>query len=305
MICLNCKKQMPDDAPNCPNCGAPVIPQVQLGHEVKLRRWQRWFFYGVFILIFVASLIFALVVFAQNTSLINQLNEINSSLAQTKTDLDSAKSDLTNKDAQIQQSQSQLNQLQQELTQKTTQLQDTSSKNQTMTAEYENVKAVISAVNANTFNTLIQMGVGISLVDLSKIPVADYNLGSGNDADGDGLSDLAEIAFGTDINKADTDGDGYNDKQEIVNGYNPLGEGKYPVDTRFANAQKGKILLSVQGTNEAWYVSPKDGKRYFLGRPEEAVKALEGLNKAKSPTPVETGSQIQAQPTQPASDIIR
>jgi len=305
MICLNCKKQMPDDAPNCPNCGAPVIPQVQLGHEVKLRRWQRWFFYGVFILIFIGALGFALFVFAQNTALVSQLNEINSSLTQAKTDLDSAKSDLTNKDAQIQQSQSQLSQLQQELNQKTTQLQETSSKNQTMTAEYENVKAVISAVNANTFNTLIQMGVGISVADLSKIPVADYNLGSGNDADGDGLSDLAEIAFGTDINKADTDGDSYNDKQEIVNGYNPLGTGKYPLDIRFSNAQKGKILLSVQGTNEAWYVSPKDGKRYFLGRPEEAVKAIEGLSKAKSPAPVETSSQNIAQPAQPASDIMR
>lgn len=70
------------------------------------------------------------------------------------------------------------------------------------------------------------------------------------DKDKDDLSDADEIKFGTDINKSDTDGDrlsdgdevkvwrtdplkadsdgdGYSDGGEIVNGYDPLGPGKY------------------------------------------------------------------------------
>ena len=35
---------------------------------------------------------------------------------------------------------------------------------------------------------------------------------------------------------------------------------------------KGRILLQVQGHGEAWYVSPQDKKRYYLGRPNEAFK---------------------------------
>ncbi len=37
-----------------------------------------------------------------------------------------------------------------------------------------------------------------------------------NDADGDGLSDEAEDAFGTDKNKPDTDGDGFTDYEEVM-----------------------------------------------------------------------------------------
>lgn len=47
------------------------------------------------------------------------------------------------------------------------------------------------------------------------------------DTDGDGLTDVEEKGFGTDMNNEDTDGDGYLDGQEIDNGYNPLGEGKF------------------------------------------------------------------------------
>lgn len=43
-----------------------------------------------------------------------------------------------------------------------------------------------------------------------------------NDADGDGLSDASEIAFGTDMLSGDSDGDGYNDHCEVVSGHDPL-----------------------------------------------------------------------------------
>jgi rhodanese-related sulfurtransferase len=46
------------------------------------------------------------------------------------------------------------------------------------------------------------------------------------DTDNDGLTDLEETNFGTDLNNPDTDGDGYLDGEEVKNGYNPNGPGK-------------------------------------------------------------------------------
>lgn len=43
------------------------------------------------------------------------------------------------------------------------------------------------------------------------------------DADGDGLTDVEEIVYGTDPEKPDSDGDGYIDGLEVMNLYNPLG----------------------------------------------------------------------------------
>jgi hypothetical protein len=287
MICLNCKKQIADTSISCPNCGAPVNPIVQIPHEIKLRRWQRWFFYGVFIAMFLGAIAFAIKVYSDNTALLQASIDLKTSLQTTQGDLATAKSSVASKDNELQQAQGQLTQLQQQLNVKTADLQSVTQQKELVMSEYDSVKAVLSSVNANTFNAIVQMGVGASFADLVKIPVADYNLGAGNDADGDGLSDLVETALGTDKNKADTDGDGFNDKLEVIGGFNPLVKGKsYPLDLKYANSQKGKILLSVQGNNEAWYVNPKDGKRYFLGNPAEAVKALIGQQKAVSPTPV-------------------
>jgi len=291
MICFNCKRQIPDNVPNCPNCGAPINPPVQIGKEIRFRRWQRWIFYVIFIILFLGSVAFSVYIYTQNTALLTASVSLKNSLTQTQTDLTAAQTDLTGKNAQLQQVQGQVTQLQQDITakqalldQKLAEVQSISQQKDDLMKQYDQFNSVLSAVNANTFNTLIQMGVGMSFKDLARIPVADYNLGVGTDSDGDGLSDLAEAAFGTDPKNPDTDGDGYNDKAEIIGGYDPLSKtNKYPIDLKFAAAQKGKILLSVQGLNEAWYVNPKDGKRYFLGRPADAVKALEGVQRVSVP----------------------
>ena len=39
----------------------------------------------------------------------------------------------------------------------------------------------------------------------------------------------------------------------------------------------GKILLNVEQNGEAWYVYPKDNKRYFLGRPTDAFSLMREL----------------------------
>lgn len=291
MICFNCKRQIPDNAPNCPNCGAPIVPHEQIGQEISVRRWQRWIFYIIFIVLFLSSVAFAVYVYNQNTALLTASIDLKNSLSQTQSNLASAQADLSGKNTQLQQVQGQVTQLQSDiaakqslLDQKLAEVQAISQQKESLTKQYNQFNSVLSAVNANTFNTIIQMGVGVSFKDLARIPAADYNLGTGTDSDGDSLSDLSEAAFGTDPLKTDTDGDSYNDKQEIISGYDPLSKtNKYPIDLKFAASQKGRILLSVQGQNEAWYVNPKDSKRYFLGRPADAVKALEGTQKVVAP----------------------
>ncbi|PLX26551.1 hypothetical protein C0583_07040 [Candidatus Parcubacteria bacterium] len=39
----------------------------------------------------------------------------------------------------------------------------------------------------------------------------------------------------------------------------------------------GRILLQVENNGEAWYVYPKDFRRYYLGRPEDAFEAMRDL----------------------------
>ncbi|MDD5032466.1 MAG: hypothetical protein PHR36_05540, partial [Patescibacteria group bacterium] len=109
-----------------------------------------------------------------------------------------------------------------------------------------------------------------------KIPVADANL-EGEDADADGLSDMVEEALGTDAAKADTDADGYPDREEVLGGFNPAGAGNLGIDKAFANKQKGKIFLQVEGHGEAWYVNTGDGKRYFLGKPADAFRVMRSV----------------------------
>lgn len=41
---------------------------------------------------------------------------------------------------------------------------------------------------------------------------------------------------------------------------------------------KGKILIQVEENGEAWYVYPKNGHRYFLGRPKDAFEIMKNLS---------------------------
>jgi hypothetical protein len=89
---------------------------------------------------------------------------------------------------------------------------------------------------------------------------------------------MLEDAVGTDKNVKDTDHDGIDDKAEIEKSLAPAkANARQPLNYSFAANQKGKIVLQVEGKGEAWYVNPKDGKRYFLGRPADAYNVMRNL----------------------------
>lgn len=129
----------------------------------------------------------------------------------------------------------------------------------------------------DAYRIMREKGKGITNADLERVPIGLAD-GSGVDTDGDGLSDSLETAIGTALDKKDSDGDGYGDKAEILSGYSPKEKNKaMPNDKKFSTEQKGSIFLQVQGKGEAWYVNPADGKRYFLGRPEDAYNIMRKL----------------------------
>ena len=75
----------------------------------------------------------------------------------------------------------------------------------------------------NLMDLFTSLSLGINNNDLDQIENEDQ---SQLDTDNDGLSDIDEVIYGTDMNNPDSDGDGYLDGDEVENGYNPMGDGK-------------------------------------------------------------------------------
>ncbi len=129
----------------------------------------------------------------------------------------------------------------------------------------------------DAFNIMKKFGIGITNKNLEKIPIGLISYKC-SDSDGDGLCDNLEVALGTNPYKFDSDNDGYNDKEEIINNYNPVGTGKINIDKNFVQNNLGKIFLQTERNGEAWYLNPKDQKRYYLGCPLDALMIMRFLS---------------------------
>jgi hypothetical protein len=129
---------------------------------------------------------------------------------------------------------------------------------------------------ADAFNLMKTLGLGISEKNISEIPIGLLTT-SDSDADQDGLSNDLETAIGTSIWSGDSDNDEFADKTEIEKWFNPLGKGILKKNTALANKLSGRIILQSEKHGEAWYVNPKDKKRYFLGRPQNAFEIMYNL----------------------------
>ena len=129
---------------------------------------------------------------------------------------------------------------------------------------------------ADAFNIMRELGLGISNANIAKIPVGLLQY-SGNDNDNDGLPNDLETAIGTNPNSADTDNDDVADPTELDELTNPNGAGAQSISSTLVNKFKGRILLQVEQHGEGWYVNPADGRRYFLGRPQNAFEIMYNL----------------------------
>lgn len=260
MICFNCKRQIPDNVPNCPNCGAPINPPEQIGKEIRFRRWQRWIFYIIFIFLFLGAVAFAVYIYSQNTALLNTSIGLKTTLTQAQEDLLASQSNLAAKNSQLEQVQTQVSRLQQDVAAKQAQIDQKLQEVQAINANSQSLASqqasqlsgLLAIIEPQLFQNMQTVGTGIALKDLLRIPVG---------------------------------------------GYDPWSSASKTIDTRFAASQNGKILILVPGGQNAWYV--KDGKRYYIGRPSEAVKLLQSIKSSVATSTAAAASQ-PATTTQPA-----
>lgn len=132
---------------------------------------------------------------------------------------------------------------------------------------------------AVAYSVMKFLSLGITDNDLEKIPVGHEPRFQDADSDADGLPDKTEEGLKTDPLSFDTDGDGVSDGEEVlVKKTNPLGKGKLPSDTKLLQRVRGKILLQVESRGEAWYVNPKDGKRYYMKDGNAAYQIMRFLS---------------------------
>jgi hypothetical protein len=125
----------------------------------------------------------------------------------------------------------------------------------------------------DAFALMRSFGLGISENDIKKIPLADF-VASGPDSDQDGLPDAMEIALTCDPVQKDSDNDGYNDKDELLNAYDPTSPNRLVYDEKLRNRLSGFIIIQAEKNGEAWYVSPENRQRYYLGRPADALAVM-------------------------------
>jgi hypothetical protein len=285
MICSNCKIELPENTAVCPGCGTAVDHQSQVKVEIKKRRIQRYAFYAILVTAFLGMIGAILKTYSSNNKLLgdylaiqNQLDESKKNLELKKNELESASSTIgtlkkTNQDSAAKLSDAEIKLLKQE-----TDLKKVLEEKGQMDSSFSKCTIDLDSADANIYSLIIKLGKAISNKDLLKIPLADENLGSGGDADSDGLSDMLETAVGTDRLKADTDGDGYKDKDELLTGFDPNSKNKaLPIDPKTAGKFKGSILLQVDSKGEAWYVA-ENSKRYFLGLPADAFRVMRDMN---------------------------
>lgn len=89
------------------------------------------------------------------------------------------------------------------------------------------------------------------------------------DADGDGLSDAAELYLGTNPQLADSDGDGYDDLSEILSGYDPTGPGKLTENRKLALYAPAEAAFAMLYPN-TWEVNSVSPDATLFSAPDDS-----------------------------------
>src|SRR3989344_2101261 len=144
--------------------------------------------------------------------------------------------------------------------------------------------------NGNVAYSIMRfLSLGITDANLVKIPVGLEPRFQDIDSDSDGLPDKMEEGLKTDPNNADSDLDGFSDGEEVLTkNTDPLGDGAMLYDAKLIERMKGKILLQVESRGEAWYIHPKDGKRYYMKDGNAAYQIMRFLSLGISNSKINT-----------------
>lgn len=258
--------------------GAGSKPEVS--RDVKMRRYQRWFFYVVIVALFLGALGLILKVYSDNNGLTSDVQSLSTQVKQRDQNLEQVRAELAARNTAAETASASLEQMKQQLDKNMKDLADAVDKSKsteatlaTTTNAVAQDQLTLERAKANTLNLILSLGMELSNKDMTRIKIADIAV-AGMDTDKDGLPDEMELAIGTDPLKADTDGDNYNDREEAVGGFNPLGKGSWPIDMKFASQYKGRIILNKQdNVFFAWYVG-QDGQRYYMGNSGDMFEAL-------------------------------
>jgi hypothetical protein len=264
MICLNCKKQIPDDSDRCPHCGVEVFHKNQLAREIGFRRYQRWIFYGLFTLAFIGMVGIVVKVYNLNTKLLLEISNVQGSVSQKDAELVKAKNDLADLLKTKADLEAQNKKVSNDLKEQITAAEDAVAEKIALQSRVDQTSVKLSGLGA-TLQNIAKVASAITQADLNRIPFADVAY-AGADSDNDGLADELEAALGTNASSTDSDGDTYADLTELIGGFDPaVAGGKFAIDKAFAAVQKGRIFKQDGGY--LWYVGA-DAKRYFLGKAE-------------------------------------
>lgn len=258
--------------------GGDAKPEVS--RDVKMRRYQRWFFYVVIVGLFLGALGLILKVYSDNNNLSTSVASLSVQVKQRDKNLEEVRAELAARNQAAEITSTNLEQMKQQLEQNMKDLEEAVSKSRatesslaTTSEAIAQDQLILERAKANTLNLVLSLGAELSGKDITRIKIADVAV-AGMDTDKDGLPDEMEQGLGADPLKADTDGDNYSDREEAVGGFNPTGKGLWPLDNKFAANYKGRIVLNKQGeVFYAWYVA-QDGQRYYMGNSSDMFEAL-------------------------------
>lgn len=302
MICPDCGREIADNSITCQYCGklfvsqrarAEQMPaQDQINHlsgqlasqematskAIGFRRKQRWFFYGVLVLMFVGALVLVINIYNSNSKAMADLANVQVRYASKEKQLEELQKQLDDLGASLNDKSLSVTDYQDKLLKATKSLTEVTEKNKKLEDDLTVAKARIGNLDSEfagmkslASNLLNRLSLSVTESELIKVPIALSNADV-PDTDKDTLPDELEQVIGTDSLKMDTDADGFDDRAELESGFNPKGEGKWA--TAPMMNYKNRLLATKNGAvSYVWYVA-ENGKRYYLGASDNDFEYL-------------------------------
>ena len=201
MLCPQCKKQIADTSAECQFCSFKIDHKAQLPKEISMRRYQRWFFYGLISLLFIGMVLTIAKIYSVNADLMDKMNIVQDDLTRKVQELSTAEDKLASTGGKIGELEQNLVEAQNNLATKVESYKEVLFEKGKLEEKYNNelnlkdnitkdiseCESKLDQTDAMVYAMIVSLGTGISNDNLMKISVAEANF-AGQDSDGDGLS---------------------------------------------------------------------------------------------------------------------